>query len=122
MFKEALKREMEGAFLRDFASSLVEVNLIREATDGVLNPVTEVYTGGTNGLDKTFKGMFRKYRKRLVDGINIYNGDMKLTVLQDWIDFTPTRNDIIDGVWRVVEVDEDTTKVFHNMQVRRIQP
>lgn len=122
MFKESLTKELERAFYRDFYTSLSDVTLVREATDSVYNPVTETYTGGTNGLNESFKGMFRKYKKRLVDGVNIYNGDVKLTVPQSWITFTPTRNDIIDGVWRVVEVDEDTTKVFHNMQLRRIQP
>lgn len=120
--KEILQRDMIRAFEREFYSSLSDVNLKREATDGVLDPVTETYTGGTNALNVTFKGMFRKYKKKLVDGINILNGDVRLTVPQSWVSFVPTKNDIVDDSWRVIEVHADTTSVFYSMQLRRVSP
>ena len=80
--KATLVRDIERAFLRDMRSFLKPVNITRNATNGVFDPIEEVTSGGTDGIDLDTKGIFRKYKKSLIDGVNIKYTDLKLTVIQ----------------------------------------
>jgi hypothetical protein len=120
MFRENIKREIANAWIREFGSNLTSVTYERSATDGVFDPVTETYTGGTNGLDESVKGMFRKIKSSLVDKMNLTIDDRKFTILQDDVTFTPEENDVLDGQWRVVKYNEDNAGVFYNIYVRRV--
>lgn len=123
-FKEQANYEMARAWLRTFYTSLKDVTYHRDSINGVLDPVTETYTGGDPVISVPVKGMFRKLKKSLQDGENITNSDVRFTILQtDLPTVTPTVNDkIIDSdlcEWRVLDTMEDTTDVFHNLILRR---
>jgi hypothetical protein len=120
MFRENIKREIANAWIREFRSNLTSVRYQRSATNGIFDPVTETYTGGTNGIDQTVNGMFRKIKSSLVDKLNLTLDDRKFTILQDDLTFTPEENDVLDGEWRVVKYDEDNASVFYNIYVRRV--
>jgi hypothetical protein len=120
MFRENIKREIANAWIREFGSNLTSVRYQRSATNGIFDPVTESYTGGTNGIDQTVNGMFRKIKSSLVDKLNLTLDDRKFTILQDDLTFTPEENDVLDGEWRVVKYDEDNASVFYNIYVRRV--
>lgn len=120
MFREDIKREIANAWLREFRTNLTSVRYQRSATDGVFDPVTETYTGGTDPIDQTVSGMFRKIKTSLVDKMNLTMDDRKFTILQDDLAFTPEENDVLDGQWRVLKFDEDNASVFYNIYVRRV--
>lgn len=120
MFREDIKREIATAWLREFRSNLTTVRYQRTSTDGMFDPVTETYTGGTDPIDQSVSGMFRKIKSSLVDNLNLTMEDRKFTVLQDDLTFTPKENDVLDGQWRVLKFDEDDASVFYNIYVRRV--
>ena len=67
MFRENIKKEIANAWLREFRSNLTSVTYQRSATDGTFDPVTEAYTGGTDPINESVSGMFRKIKSSLVD-------------------------------------------------------
>lgn len=121
MVQEDVKKEMARSFERDFATMLRITTYERAATDGVFDRVTETYTGGTNGFQKTLQALWRKPKGSIVDGINVHRSDKKITFLQD-VDptLTPQLNDVIDGVWRIVEFESDPADVFWTVYVRKV--
>lgn len=120
MFREDIKREMTLAFLHEFGTMLTEVRYERSSKNGVFDPVTETYTGGTDGIDTQVKGIFRKIRSSIQDKMNLTSDDRKFTILQDSITFVPEENDTLDGQWTVLEIDSDPADVFYNLYVRRV--
>lgn len=120
MLKEQLTREIERAFMREFKTSLKDVNYYRPSPDSELDPVTGEYTEGVGGVDENIKALFRKPRGRIVDGVTITNDDMKVTVMQKWLSVEPEENDVINDEWRVIKHTGDAADVLWNIYVRRI--
>lgn len=119
-FKNTLVRDIEISFQRDMRSFLKPVNIKRPATDSVYDPVEESESGGTNSINVNTQGVYRKYKKYQIDDINIKYGDIKLTILQSYIDFEPQPNDIINDSYRVIRKSEDAASCFYTMQLRGI--
>jgi len=118
--KNTLVRDIEIAFLRDMRSFLKAVNIKRPATDSIYDPVEETETGGTNSINTDTQGVYRRYKKYQIDDINIKYGDIKLTILQSYVDFEPQPNDIINDLYRVIKTSKDAADCFYTLQLRGI--
>ena len=118
--RATLVRDIERAFRRDMRSFLKLVNITRNATDSVFDPVEETTSGGTDGLDEDTKGIFRKYKKYLIDDINIKYTDTKLTIIQSDISFEPKINDVVNSQYRVINVTKDAADCLYTLQLRGI--
>lgn len=120
--KERMKWEMQRAFRTEFSTMLVDGLLEREATDGVFDPVNETYTGGTDALSETIKGLRREFNSRLVDDNHIQNTDVKFTYLiDDYPTLIPELNDnlSLEGIsYRVLSAKRDAASVFYTLHLR----
>jgi len=123
-FKQTAKNEITRAFMLEFRTLLKQVQYIRQATNGSFNPITEVYTGGTNGLDLPVVGIFRKisFKKlqRLTTQQNINVEDRAFTFLKDNYTFDPKPDDVLDGQWKVITSDTDPTETLCTVYIRRV--
>lgn len=129
--RQQLLRDQTRAWRTTYKSMLKAVTIRRKGVDGVFDPVTETYTGGTPDLDIPIKGMFREVDTDLQDGVNIVNTDSKFTVLQndllnpsDSLPARPLENDrVIDHLnqeWRVLRFMNDPTEVYWHLIIRRV--
>lgn len=125
----AVKRDMEREFkVGVFKGMVRDYTLSRQATDGVLDPVTEEYTGGTNGIsDMPIRGIMRSIKRKIAEKYDLTLDHSQLTALQSELTIKPKQNDEIDTSsvdgdpvrMRVVEVDQDPALVFYHLILKR---
>lgn len=141
MLKSNVKRMMEREFKKGSFKSMTSTYLInREATNGSFDPVTEEYTGGTNGLESVpIVGMMRSVERVIADRYDLSLDHQQLTILQrDWLDTSspgvgedaeqkPKQNDEIDTEavdgspvrMRVVGAEQDAARIFYKLILKR---
>lgn len=140
MLKNNVKKMMEREFKKGSFKSMTDQYLLnREATNGSLDPVTEEYTGGTNGLESVpITGMMRSVERVIADRYDLTLDHKQLTMLQRDFPLSgdgvgadaeqkPKQNDEIDTEavdgnsirMRVVGVEQDAARIFYKLILKR---
>lgn len=114
--RDKLQKKLGKAFSGKLSDAVTSLTGVR-ANDGGYDPET----GDPIGADVILscRGVLSLYKAHEINGDNILAGDYKLLCLLNEIDFTPEKDDVLDGM-RVITWSSDPALVTITIQLRKL--